>query len=164
MNGKRKASAVLLLLCLALSALPASAADEALVNGANAFFDDISGNVYESLASMGASVPAASAGSSWNCAVTCSAEVVFDGLPNLPGLGALGILDDGVVVPGSERLFEMQDNPGVNDVGRIVVSTTAKTTMSNSSDPDTFACAARELLPGIDIANSSISFVCTDLP
>ena len=86
------------------------------------------------------------------------------GVQTLPGLGALGILDDGVLVPGSERTFEMHDNIGVNDVARIVVSTTAKTTMSSSSDPDTFACAAKEVLPGIDIANSSISVVCTDLP
>lgn len=160
MNRKHTASAFLFL-GLALSALPASAADESQVLGASAGFDDITGTAYDSLAFVSASVPAASVGSIWNCAVTCSAEVAHE---SGVGTGTLGILDDGVVVAGTERTFEINDNPVINDLSPIVVSTTGRTTISSFSDPDTLACAAKEGTGNFDINNSSISVVCTDLP
>lgn len=162
MNRKHNASAALLPLCLALTALPVGAADESQVLGSSAGFDDISGGVYDTLASVSASVPAASVGSIWNCAVTCSAEVAHEGTT---GSGTLAILDDGVVVVGTERTFEINDNPGINDLSPIEVSTTGKTTISSSSDPDTLACAAKvATTDSFDINDSSITVVCTDLP
>ena len=163
MNKTMKTLAAATLSAMALIALPVWAADEALVVGANAGFDDINGAAYDSLASVAASVPATSVGVVWNCAVTCSAEVAHE-VSLSKGTGTLGILDDGVVVAGSERTFEINDNAGIDDLSPIVVSTTARTTMSASSDPDTFACAAKEGTGNFDINDSSITVVCTDLP
>ena len=75
MNKTLKTLAAATLSAVALTALPVWAADEALVIGANAGFDDITGANYDSLASVAASVPANSVGSIWNCAVTCSPGV-----------------------------------------------------------------------------------------
>jgi hypothetical protein len=161
MNKTMKTLAAATLSTMALIALPVWAADEALVVGANAGFDDIAGGGYDPLASVAASVPAASVGVTWNCAVTCSAEVAHE---LGTGTGTLGILDDGVVVAGSERTFEVNDNAGIDDLSPIVVSTTARTTMSTASDPDTFACAAKEGTGNFDINDSLITVVCTDLP
>jgi hypothetical protein len=161
MNKTMKTLAAATLSALALTAPPVWAADEALVVGANAGFDDITGAAYDPLASVAVSVPAASVGTLWNCAVTCSAEVAHEAGT---GTATLGILDDGVVVVGSERTFEINDNAGIDDLSPIVVSTTARTSLSTASDPDTFACAAKEGTGNIDINDSSITVVCTDLP
>lgn len=159
MNKTMKTLAAATLSAMALIALPVWAADEALVVGSSG--GNVNpGGAYVVLTSVAASVPAASVGVSWNCAVTCSAEVAHDAGT---GTGTLGIFDDGMVVVGSERTFEINDNAGIDDLSPLVVSTTARTTMSKAS-PDTFACVAKEGTGTFHINDSSITVVCTDLP
>jgi hypothetical protein len=154
MNGKHKASAVLLL-CLALSAFRASA-DGAATFGSNAGFDDISG--LDPIASVQVFIPSGTdaTGTSWNCAVTCSAEVS----PTSPGgTATLSILDQGVVVTGSGRTSEM----GV--LLPMAISTTARTTLSTATNFETLACAMQAFNGAvIAVIDSSITAVCTDFP
>lgn len=78
------------------------------MEGGTAGSDLISTTTFDSLASVSASVPNTSVGSEWFCAVTCSTEV-----GHLSGStdGAVGILKDGALVAGTERTFEINDNP-----------------------------------------------------
>jgi len=163
MNGKGKASALVLPLFLALAATPVWA-DESGVEGATAGSDLISGTAWDPLASVSASVPNSSVGSDWFCAVTCSTEV-----GHLGGFadGRVGILKDGALVTGTDRTFEINDNPGIDDLAPIEVSTTGVTTISESLDPTTLACAAAKISdtaadPDFNINDSSISVACSD--
>lgn len=131
-------------------------ADGAFARGASAGAEVIDAGI-DSIASVSVSIPVGTTapGMIWNCAVTCRAEVVDAGDP---GFATLLVLDSGVVVGGSTQSFEM------DNLSPMPVSTTAFTTLSGASDPDTFACALTEVgATDISVNDSSITVVCTDL-
>jgi len=164
MNTRRNLAAITLPVCLALAPFQASAQQESGVDGASAGLDAITGTALDTLACASVVIPAT--GSVWHCVATCSAEV-----SHFPGTGTnvdgrLAITRNGVEVGGTDRKFELNDNPGIDDISPYEVSTTGL--MANLRSGTHRICCAAALVPPtaagdrFDIIDSSITAACSD--
>ena len=155
----RNAAHILIPACLALAPLATLAAS---IDGGSAGVDSITGTAYDPLVSVDAFF---GSDSTRYCAVTCSAEAQNPALPLIPATYRLAVTSNGVVVGGSERLWEFEENIGVvNDVSITEVSTTAAFKILANNTPQ-ISCSARKnntFDPNMTIHDSSMSMVCDD--
>ena len=153
--------ASVLAITLALSAVATWAAESG-VAGACVGNDLISTTALDQLANVSVTIP--NTGSLWHCAANCSVQVdnPFSG----PGTrGQLAVRVAGVVVPFTERDFELTNNSGDDDPDFLAVGTGA-VRQNLSAGTYTFDCAARKLdstEPNFNINRSCINVVCSDL-
>lgn len=132
------------------------------MDGVSAGSDPITGTAWDPLESV-----TVTPGYGYNqyCIAVCSADA---GNPAVENTGSgmayrLAVTSGGVVVGGSERLFEFEANPDIGDVSWIEVSTTAAFALP--ADARTIACSARKdnvNEPDMVITDSSMSIMCED--
>lgn len=147
-------------LAVALGAIPGWAQQQSGVEGATAGLDLISGTALDTLASTTVTIPAT--GSVWHCVATCSVEARH--ISGVDVDGRLALVRDGVEVGGTDRRFELNDNPDVNDPEAVTVSTTGKV-INLPAGNHTFACAAAKVVstdPDFNVNDSSLTVVCSD--
>jgi hypothetical protein len=160
MNIRILFSIFVLTVALTLGAIPASAQQQSGVEGATAGLDLISGTALDELAFSIVTIP--NTGSTWHCVATCSAEVRI--ISGIDIDGRLALVHEASEVAGTDRKFELNDNPGVNDPEVKEVSTTGKVA-NLAAGSHRLSCRAAKVAtadPNFNISDSSITVSCSD--